>query len=106
MTERAKIRPFSVVVLAIVAPAAAGAAEPARPYLQFGAGPSFVEGLSAGAPAGGAASLNQNVGALATGALGYAFGNGFRTEIELGYRANDAKNVTLPGGSTTPTALN
>lgn len=105
MTRRAQLYPLCVAVAALL-PTAASAAEPARPYVQFGLGPSFVEGLSASRPGGGSASLNQNTGIATTGALGYAFGNGFRAEMELGYRGNDAKNVTLPGGGTTPTSLN
>jgi hypothetical protein len=77
---------------------AAKGSERATPYIQLGLGASFLEGLSIEGPSGATATLNENVGGLRTVALGYAFGNGLRTEFEFGYRANDAKNITLPGG--------
>lgn len=45
------------------------------------------------------------MGPVALGSLGYAFGNGFRAEFEFGYRQSEAKNITTPSGTTTPTAL-
>lgn len=92
--------------LALAVLASPAAAEQASPYFVYGLGASFLEGLSVTGPNGAGASLNENVGILGTAGLGYAFGNGFRTEFEFGYRMNDAKNVTLPGGGNTPTALN
>lgn len=97
---------ISALALTLLFAAAAVAGEPASPYIQLGLGASFLEGLSVTGPSGGTATLNENVGAVGSTALGYAFGSGFRTEFEFGYRGNSAKNVTLPGGGTTPTSLN
>jgi len=84
----------------------AGAAETASPYIDLGLGASFLEGLPLTGLGGSTAHLNENVGVLGTAAYGYALGNGFRAELEFGYRGNSAKNVTLPSGGTTPTSLN
>lgn len=84
----------------------AWAEEPAGTYFHLNLGASFLEGLSVVGPSGNRVTLNQDVGYLVNTGPGYVFANGFRAEIDLGYRHNDAKNVTLPGGGTTPTALN
>lgn len=97
---------ISSLALTLLFAAAAAAGEPASPYIQFGLGASFLEGFSVTGPSGRTATLNENVGAVGSTALGYAFGSGFRTEFEFGYRGNSAKNVTLPGGGNTPTSLN
>jgi OmpA-OmpF porin, OOP family len=89
-----------------LAGSAARAQEPASPYFHLNLGASFLEGLSVTGPSGNQATLNQDPGYMINTGPGYAFGNGFRAEIDLGYRHNDAKNVTLPGGGTTPTSLN
>jgi OOP family OmpA-OmpF porin len=100
------LRRAAMVLGLALAASSARAAEPASPYFHLGVGASFLEGLSVEGPAGNRVTFNENVGILGTGGPGYAFGNGFRAEIELGYRHNDAKNITLPGGGTTPAALN
>jgi OmpA-OmpF porin, OOP family len=82
------------------------AQEPPGTYLGLGAGANFQEGLSATGPAGGKTTLNYNVGPLATAEVGYALGNGFRWELEFGYRQSDAKSVTVPSGATLPSSLN
>jgi OmpA-OmpF porin, OOP family len=105
MKYRTKTAISSAALMLLLSGAAASQERPS-PYLQLGLGASFLEGLSLTGPSGATTSLNENVGGVGTAALGYAFGNGFRTEFEFGYRSNDAKNVTLPGGGTTPTALN
>jgi OmpA-OmpF porin, OOP family len=76
------------------------------PYIGLGVGPQWLEGLSANGPFGGTTSLNYNVGPVGTVAGGYALGNGFRAELEFGYRHSEAKNITVPSGATLPTSLN
>jgi OmpA-OmpF porin, OOP family len=85
---------------------AARAQEPPGPYFHLNLGANFLEGLSVTGPSGNQATLNQDPGYMINTGPGYAFSHGFRAEIDLGYRHNDAKNVTLPGGGTTPTSLN
>ncbi|HUC67411.1 MAG TPA: OmpA family protein [Stellaceae bacterium] len=84
----------------------ARAQEPKGTYFHLNLGASFLEGLSVTGPSGNQATLNTDPGYMINTGPGYAFGNGFRAEIDLGYRHNDAKNVTLPGGGNTPTSLN
>src|SRR6185437_7905425 len=93
------------VCSALLAAMPAAAQEAGRPYINLGVGASFLEGLQAKGTGGGTLDLNQNPGPMAVIALGYALPANFRAEIEYGYRHNDAKNITLPSGATTPTAL-
>jgi hypothetical protein len=61
--------------------------EPSSPYVEIGAGFNFLEATrfsnAAGAVTTGS-QLNFDIGPAVTGALGYAFGNGWRAEFELG----------------------
>ncbi len=41
--------------------------------------------------------LSFDTGASLTGSFGYEFGNGFRTEVELGARANDIDEISVSG---------
>ncbi len=84
------------------------AAEPASPYLQLGAGANFLEGVNFSNAVGTTTSstLNFNVGPVVTGTFGYAFGDGWRLEFEVGYRNSPAKNLTLPSGATVGGSLN
>ena len=99
---------FAKTALPIIALLAGGsgsvlAAEAPSPYLQLGAGMNFLEGVNISNEAGtftSRSSLNFNVGPAVTGAVGYAFGNGWRGEFEVGYRNSPAKNLTLPSGAT------
>jgi OmpA-OmpF porin, OOP family len=93
-------------------PSEGDTAEPASPYLEIGAGANFLEGTQFSNAAGTVTTgsqLNFDIGPAVTGAVGYAFGNGWRGEFELGYRNSPAKDLTLPsgavvGGSATLTA--
>jgi OmpA-OmpF porin, OOP family len=90
------------VVLLLSTAGSALAAEPASPYLQIGAGMNFLDHTHFSNPAGTVTSgshINYDIGPAVTGAIGYAFGNGFRGEFELGYRDSPAKDVTLSGGA-------
>lgn len=44
--------------------------------------------------------LSFDPGWLVDGSVGYAYGNGLRTELELGYRQADADSISNPNGAT------
>ena len=90
-------------VLAMAMPAVAQDA--GRPYINLGVGASFLESLDVKGALGSEFKLNENPGPMGIAALGYNFPYNLRGEVEYGYRHNDAKNVTLPSGANTPTAL-
>lgn len=76
--------------------------ESASPYIEVGAGFNFLEGASFTNAAGAAitgSQLNFDIGPAVTGAVGYAFGNGWRAEFELGYRNSPASDLTLANGA-------
>ena len=48
----------------------------------------------------GSAEVELDLDWVGSGSVGYAYGNGFRSELEVGFRPNDIDNVsTIPGGS-------
>lgn len=53
--------------------------------------------------AGGRGELETDGGFGITGALGYAYGNGLRVEVEIGYRQNDLDRISVGGFGTTAT---
>lgn len=79
VTAAALILPFSHVAMA----------DDGGFYLQVGAGVNIPETADL-TPAGEPTSSNYDLdaGFAATGSAGYEFGNGFRTELELGYRGS------------------
>jgi opacity protein-like surface antigen len=84
-------------------------AEVSSPYVEAGAGINFMEALRFQNSAGASTQkqLNFNPGPIVAGAVGYAFGNGIRTEFELGYRSSGGKSITLNNGAiATPTHFN
>lgn len=102
---------FAVPALLGVTPASAqfapyAAPEPAGPYLGAAAGGQYLENLSASGPLTGDTKLKYDWGPVGLGSLGYAFGNGLRAEVELGYRYNHAKSIEIPSGVTLPSSLN
>src|SRR5215467_4341683 len=101
--SRKAARFVGVAVLAIAMPAAAQDA--GRPYINLGVGASFLESLDVKGALGSEFKLNENPGPMGIAALGYNFPYNLRGEVEYGYRHNDAKNITLPSGAVTPTAL-
>lgn len=42
--------------------------------------------------------MEYKLGFTVTGALGYGFGNGFRTELEIGYGRSKSDEITVNGG--------
>ena len=82
------------------------AREPAGPYGGLAGGGQWLDHLSTTGPLGQEFKLKYNAGPVGLGSVGYAFGNGFRAEVEFGYRHNDAKSLEIPSGATLPSALN
>jgi OmpA-OmpF porin, OOP family len=82
------------------------APEPAGPYIGGALGSQYLDNLSASGPLSGDTKLKYKWGPVGLGSLGYAFGNGFRAEVELGYRHNEAKSLEIPSGATLPSSLN
>lgn len=62
-------------------------------------GASFLDDVGIGGP-GVATSAETDTGWLALGALGYRYGNGFRAELEGGWRDNEVDSVFGPGSGT------
>lgn len=50
-----------------------------------------------GSSGGNSAEVEYKLGFTVTGALGYGFGNGFRTELELGYGRTKLDEITING---------
>ena len=101
---------ISAAALIAVTPASAqfapyAAPEPVGPYLGAGIGAQYLQNLSASGPFSGEAKLKYHWGAVGLGSIGYAFGNGLRAEVELGYRHNEAKSIEVPSGATLPSSL-
>jgi OmpA-OmpF porin, OOP family len=60
------------------------------PYLSVGGGISFLDSISPSGT-GNNTSIDFKDGYLVTGAAGWGFGNGLRTELEIGWHDNNAK---------------
>lgn len=69
------------------------------PYLGLSAGFNFNDGADVSG-LGINRSVDLDTGWVGLGALGYRYGNGFRTELEGGWRENDVDSISgLAGGS-------
>lgn len=75
--------------------------DPAGPYVGIAGGGSFLNDIS---PHGGGADVKSQYqnGYIGLGTLGWNFGDGFRAELEGGYRRSDVGGVrdALPGTRT------
>jgi hypothetical protein len=74
-------------------------------YVNLGAGYGLAPNISATPPssfAGSGFQLQRDGGFVGLGSLGYAFGNGFRLELEGNYRRNDLNGLS---GTTMPTSV-
>jgi len=82
----------------IVLAAGAAAAEPAGPYVSLGAGLHLPRNsnLLIGT---NAREMEFDDGPIVVGAAGYKWEQGFRVELELGYREGDVGNVISPTAS-------
>lgn len=67
-------------------------AHPRGPFIGIMGGASFLDDADIDGP-GVNTSAETDTGWLALGTLGYRFGNGFRTELEAGWRENDVDQV-------------
>lgn len=93
------LAPLGIITAAIPF---ANATEAPSPYIQLGAGANFMGALPFQGTAGATtlhSELDFNTGPLFAGSVGYAFGNGVRTEFELGYRSANGENITVPSGA-------
>ena len=79
--------------------------EPAGIYLGVAGGAQWLDKLGASGPTGLDTHVKYEAGPVGLGSVGYAFGNGFRGEVEFGYRHSDAKSIELPSGATLPSSL-
>ncbi len=72
-------------------------------YISLGAGLNIMQNESVtsvgGTPLNGV-NLNTKLGGVVVPAIGFGFGNGFRTELEFDYRYNGLNSVSIPGAST------
>jgi OOP family OmpA-OmpF porin len=69
-------------------------------YVNLGGGYDLTPDVRATPPGGGSIDVHRDDGFAGLGSLGYAFGNGFRLELEGSYRQNGLNGVS---GATTPT---
>jgi hypothetical protein len=78
------------LLLALLAPTAAAAQSLQGFYIGAAGGPNF-----AGSPesSDGHVQFNTDVGGLGLASLGWAFGNGFRVELEGSYRSNGISSI-------------
>ena len=81
----------------------AAQAQPAQGlYIGLGAGANFMQNeqiRSSGNTSFSDLNAQPDPGGVAVGSVGWAYGNGFRTELELDYRYNSMSRVTSPGGA-------
>lgn len=90
---------IAAIGLGAVAHAPAGFAAPEGPFIGIMGGANFTNDLDvSGAGVGINRSVDTDTGYAVIPSIGYRFGNGLRTEFELGYRKNDVDSVS---GSTT-----
>jgi opacity protein-like surface antigen len=104
---RLRAAPLGAALLAAVllgAPRAANAQPFQGVYVNLGAGYDLVPDSGAAPPSGFSGSnvqLRRDDGFAGLGSFGYAFGNGFRLELEGSYRQNGLNGLT---GTTSPTS--
>ncbi len=92
-----RLRPLLAVLVTLIAGSAM--AQEQGFYVGAGAGLSLPEDIDI---EGGAIATDagMDLGWGAVGALGYAYGNGLRTEVELGYRSNGVDDLSGVAGGT------
>lgn len=90
---------LAAIGLSAVAYAPAGFAAPEGPFVGIMGGANFTNDLDvSGTGVGINRSVDTDTGYAVIPSIGYRFGNGLRSEFELGYRKNDVDSVS---GSTT-----
>ncbi len=63
-------------------------------YVGVGGGINAIHNTDIEGPAFGSNELNYDEGFVGTGIAGYKYDNGFRNELELGYRQNDIDEIS------------
>jgi hypothetical protein len=94
-----------VGIILLAGPLAARAQPFQGVYINLGAGYDLTPDLRAAPPAtftGSNIQLRRDDGFVGLGSLGYAFGNGFRLELEGSYRQNGLDGLS---GTTAPTSV-
>jgi outer membrane protein OmpA-like peptidoglycan-associated protein len=90
---------LAAIGLSAAAYAPAGFAAPEGPFVGIMGGANFTNDLDvSGTGVGINRSVDTDTGFAVIPSIGYRFGNGLRSEFELGYRKNDVDGVS---GSTT-----
>ncbi len=93
-----RILAIAAVGLGVVAYAPAGFAAPKGPFVGIMGGVNFTNDQDiSGAGVGINRTVDTDTGWAVMPSIGYRYGNGIRTEFELGYRSNDVDSVS---GST------
>lgn len=92
------MKQFSVVLFALAMVLGWGlSVASAGPYVSGNLGAVWVEDSDLADDFGNEIEISFDTGFGITGAIGNAFDNGFRTEVELGYRTNDMDEASVSG---------
>ena len=98
---RQKILAFAAVGLGVVSAAVPGYAAPKGPFVGIMGGANFSGDQDiSGTGAGINRSVDTDTGWAVLPSIGYRYGNGVRTELELGYRSNDVDSLSGVAGGT------
>lgn len=98
---RQKILACAAVGLGILSAAAPGQAAPKGPFVGIMGGANFMDNQDiSGTGAGINPSVDTDTGWAVMPSIGYRYGNGVRTELELGYRSNDVGSLSGVAGGT------
>ncbi len=89
-----------LLAASILAVPAAAMAQPVNGlYVGGGLGINYLQQLKATAvPAANSGKLNTTIGPVVLGSIGWGFGNGLRTELELNFRDNNLHSTSPNGG--------
>ena len=96
------IRTILMATSLLALPLAAQAQNAQGLYIGLGAGVNIMPDehiMGSGATSFSNLNAQTNVGGIGVGSIGWAYGNGFRTELELDYMYNGMNKVTSPGGA-------
>ena len=90
-----RILAIAAAGLGVISCASAGFAAPKGPFVGIMGGVNFADDQDiSGIGAGISRSIDTDTGWAVIPSIGYRYGNGFRTEFELGYRTNDVDSVS------------
>src|SRR5208337_4838346 len=97
-----RLRGYALTVVLLAAPLAVRAQPFKGVYVNLGAGYDLAPDSGAAPPSsftGSNIQLDRDGGFVGLGSLGYAFGNGFRLELEGSYRRNGLNGLS---GTSSP----